>query len=61
LPAVDIGGGVEILTSGRVFIRADVGDRMVKYAGPVIADRTISTDGFFSHDFRFATGAGWRF
>jgi hypothetical protein len=34
---------------------------MVKYAGPVIADRTISTDGFFSHDFRFATGAGWRF
>lgn len=62
LPAVDIGGGVEIFTSGRVFIRADVGDRMVKYSGPVIsADRKISMDGFFSHDFRFATGAGLRF
>jgi len=61
LPAVDLGGGVEFATSERTFIRVDAGDRILKYGGPVLADRAVSEDGFFSHDFRFAAGAGLRF
>jgi hypothetical protein len=60
--ALDIGGGIEFETSGRTFVRVDVGDRAVKYPGPVIEpDGTVQDESFFSHDFRFQIGGGLRF
>lgn len=60
--ALDVGGGVEWFPTARTFVRVDAGDRILKYQGPVRDhDFTIREDGFFSHDFRFAIGAGVRF
>jgi hypothetical protein len=60
--ALDVGGGVELLTPGRTFLRFDLGDRMVRYLGPAI-DRSgdVHNDNFIGHDVRVAIGAGWRF
>jgi hypothetical protein len=61
-PAFDVGGGLELATTSRSFIRIDAGDRVIKYPGPVFdASRTVREKSFFSHDFRLAAGAGWRF
>jgi hypothetical protein len=60
--ALDFGGGAEVSTSGRTFVRVDVGDRMVRYPGPAIdRDADVHEDDFFGHDVRLAFGAGWRF
>ena len=60
--ALDVGGGVEVLTPGSTFLRVDVGDRMVRYKGPVMdSNREVHTDHFFGHDLRVAIGAGLRF
>ena len=60
--ALDLGGGVEILATPRSFIRLDVGDRLVKYPGPVIdGEGTVRDDSFFGHDLRFQVGGGFRF
>ena len=60
--ALDLGGGVEVLTSSRTFIRLDISDRLVKYPGPVIdGDRMVRDDSFFGHDVRFQAGGGLRF
>ena len=60
--ALDIGGGVEFQTSSRTFVRVDLGDRAVKYPGPVFeTDGTVQEESFFSHDFRFQIGGGLRF
>ncbi len=60
--AVDLGGGVEVSTSSRVFVRADIGDRLVRFHGPVLTRGRIRQDeAFFSHDFRLSLGAGIRF
>ena len=62
LAAFDIGGGLEVFATQRTFVRVDAGDRLLKYPGPVFAKNlTRQDDGFFSHDFRFAAGAGLRF
>ena len=62
LLAVDVGGGVDISTSARTFVRVDVGDRMLRYPGPVFdAERVIHDRSFFVHEFRFAAGGGVRF
>jgi hypothetical protein len=62
LVAVDLGGGIDIMTTERTFVRVDLGDRLVRYPGPVFdSDRMIREDPFFSHEFRFAAGAGVRF
>ena len=62
LLAVDVGGGVDISTSPRTFVRVDVGDRMLRYPGPAFdADRVIHDRSFFVHEFRFAAGGGVRF
>lgn len=62
LPALDLGGGVELFTPGRTFARVDVGDRMLRYPGPAFArDRQVETGNFTRHDFRLAVGAGWKF
>ena len=60
--ALDIGGGVEFLTSGRTFVRVDVGDRLLRYPSPVFdTNFTLRSNPFFSNDFRFAVGGGVRF
>ena len=60
--AVDLGGGLEVNASPRFFLRADVGDRVVRYSGPVMGrDRIPHEKAFFSHDLRLAVGAGVRF
>ena len=60
--ALDIGGGVELFPTARTFVRVDAGDRVVRYPGPAIdSDGTVRDDAAFSHDFRFAIGAGLRF
>jgi outer membrane protein with beta-barrel domain len=59
--ALDAGGGVEIDATPRAFVRFDVGDLMLKYPGPSLDQRFERRDSFFSHDFRFAAGAGLRF
>ena len=62
LVAFDIGGGVEVLATRKTFVRADVGDRVLRYPGPVFDNnRTRREHAFFSHDFRFAAAAGLRF
>jgi hypothetical protein len=62
LVAIDVGGGLDIVTTPRTFVRVDLGDRLLKYPGPVFdADRSIRERSFFVHEFRVATGAGLRF
>jgi len=62
-PIVDLGGGLEVFTGSRTFVRVDAGDRLIKYPGPSfvngVGERKDS--GFFGHDFRLSAGAGWRF
>ena len=52
-----------IALTPRTFVRVDLGDRLVRYPGPVFESnpRRIRDGAFFGHDVRFATGAGLRF
>lgn len=59
--ALDLGGGVELFPASRAVIRADIGDRIVKYPGPSFRNGRVSQDSFYSHDFRLSAGAGVRF
>jgi hypothetical protein len=60
--ALDIGGGLEVYATPKTFFRVDAGDLLMKYPGPVFDDTlTAQQSGFFSHNFRFAAGAGLRF
>ena len=60
--ALDIGGGIEFLTTDRTFVRVDAGDRAVRYPAPAFdSEGTLREDAFFSHDFRFQIGGGVRF
>ena len=60
--ALDLGGGVEVLTTPRSFIRMDLGDRLVRYPGPVIdGEGEVRDDSFSGHDLRFQIGGGLRF
>lgn len=62
LVALDAGAGIDITTTARTFVRVDLGDRMLRYPGPVFdADRDIQQQAFVSHEFRFTTGVGLRF
>lgn len=62
LPVFDIGGGVQLFPTARTFARVEISDRVLKYPGPVLDDKgAVRSDSFFSHDFRFAAGAGLRF
>jgi len=62
LPEFDLGGGLELFTSRRTFVRVDVGDRLLRYPGPVLDNHRRARDrAFFDQDFRFAAGAGLRF
>lgn len=60
--AVDLGGGIEVFSTRRSFLRFDVSDRMLRYPGPTFdTGGTVRNAAFFSHDFRVAAGGGWRF
>lgn len=62
LAAFDIGGGLEVLVTPRGFVRVDVGDRMIRYRGPVFdSQQQVRDDTFYGHDVRVAVGAGVRF
>lgn len=62
LRLIDVGGGVEVPVAGKTFVRIDVGERFVRYPGPVFdAKRTIRQNGFYGHDLRVAMGGGLRF
>lgn len=58
LAAMDFGGGIRFGGRG-AFLRVDIGDRMIKYPGPLFDEnRQIRNDGFWSHDSRVAVGVG---
>jgi hypothetical protein len=59
--ALDLGGGVDLDLGTRAFVRIDAGDRLIKYPGPVLLNGQARQESFYSHDFRFSTGAGVRF
>ena len=60
--ALDVGGGLEVTVTPRMLVRADVGDRMIRYPGPVFDDSMQIRDrSFFGHDLRISISAGARF
>jgi len=61
--ALDLGGGAELSTSQRSFVRFDVGDNLIRYdVGPAIRPEEGVVDGpFWTSNFRFSIGAGVRF
>jgi hypothetical protein len=60
--ALDVGGGVEFSPTDRTFVRADAGDRLVRYPAPTLdVDGRARDDAFYSHDFRVTLGGGVRF
>jgi hypothetical protein len=60
--ALDLGGGIEFYPTSRTFVRADVGDRVLRYDGPALAsDFQAIEESFYSHDFRVSVGGGVRF
>ena len=62
LPAYEIGGGIEADIMSRVFVRADVTDRILQYPGPTLTpDFERRDEGFLGHALRFTIGAGVRF
>ena len=63
LPAFDLGGGVDVDITPRIFLRVEAGDRMLKYPGPSLDSSSgeIRDEAFYGHGFRFAAGAGVRF
>lgn len=62
LPALQVGGGVEVDTGSRTFLRADAGWRFLKYPGPTFGSNfEIHDEGFFGGALRFTVGAGVKF
>jgi hypothetical protein len=60
--ALDVGGGIEVTTTDRTFVRFDIGDRIVRYPGPAIdTEGTVRSEDFTGHDLRIAIGGGYRF
>jgi len=58
----DVGGGLEVFTGERTFVRIDAGDRMVRLPAPTFVDGlNLRQTAFFSHDFRLSVGGGLRF
>jgi hypothetical protein len=60
--ALNFGAGGEIPLAARVFLRAELGDLMVKYPGPAIArDEVVIEESFWRHSLRGAVSLGFRF
>jgi len=61
MPAFEVGGGVELLPTGRTLLRFDITDRFLKYPGPTFdSDFTLRDAGFFGGALKFTIAAGWR-
>ena len=59
---LDVGGGFELFTTRRTFVRVDASDRMLSFPGPVRdGDGRSHEGGYFAHDIRIAFGGGLRF
>jgi predicted amidohydrolase YtcJ len=57
--SIDVGGGIELRTTARTFVRLDAGDLLLKYPGPVFARGTTRRmDAFFSHNLRVTAAGG---
>jgi hypothetical protein len=62
MPAFEIGGGVEISATDRMFLRVDVSDRLLRYPAPAFDSNFEMVDeAFFGHALRFTAGLGFRF
>ena len=64
LPAYEIGGGIEIDATQRMFIRADFTDRILRYPGPVFRGVGLGErvdENFFGGALKFTLGWGMRF
>lgn len=63
LAAYEIGGGVQIDTPARTFIRADITQRVLNYPGPTFRNGLEERidDDFFGGALRFTIGGGIRF
>jgi hypothetical protein len=61
LPAIEVGGGLELLPTGHAILRFDVTDRILKYPGPALSNRELKDADFWGHALRLTIGAGWRF
>jgi hypothetical protein len=61
LTAVDVGGGLELALTDRSRFRFDIGDRLLRYEGPVRSiDGDVHEDAFWGHDLRVTVGVGFR-
>ena len=58
--AVDLGGGVTV-GAGRLHLRFDAGDLVVRYGLKAFRRSGKLTDGFSSHNLQASAGLGWRF
>jgi len=62
LAAYEIGGGIEVDATPRLFMRADIAGRALKYPGPTFnSNFEIRNEGFWGRALRFTLGAGVRF
>lgn len=63
LTAYEVGGGVQVYTPARTFIRADITQRFLNYPGPTFRNglRERVDENFFGGALRFTIGAGVRF
>ena len=58
--AVDLGGGMTV-GAGRLHLRFDAGDLVVRYGLKTFRPSGKLTDGFSSHNLQASAGLGWRF
>jgi hypothetical protein len=59
--ALDLGGGFETFPSRWSVIRLDLGDTMIRFAGPALTKRGAFTQDFNVHNFQLNVGFGIRF
>ena len=60
---MDLGGGVStrLNNDGRVRLRVDIGDLLVRYNLAALRPSGESTDGFIGHNVLTSIGVDWRF
>jgi hypothetical protein len=63
LPAIDVGGGIELFPSERSVVRIDVSSLLLRYPGPAFrrSGEVFSGDGVWGGNVRITVGAGVRF
>ena len=62
MAAYELGGGVQVSTTGASFLRIDVTDRILEYPRPTFGrDFELIDEPFYGHALRFTIGGGVRF